>query len=122
MSLIPSLKCRNMAEAIAFYTRILDFEPGWTAPESGDPAYGMVTRNGDELHLSSHRGGGNFGQTVVVLVDDIDARWAAFRARGLAVPDRPESPVHMGPLDQTWGTREFYIDDPSGNTLCFMQR
>ena len=51
-----------------------------------------------------------------------DARFAAFRARGHALPPRPESPVHDGPVDQSWGTREVYIDDPSGNTLVFQQR
>jgi hypothetical protein len=29
--------------------------------------------------------------------------------------------VHAGPIDQTWGTREFYVDDPDGNTLRFTQ-
>lgn len=35
-------------------------------------------------------------------------------------PDAPVE-VHEGPLNQTWGTREFYVDDPDGNTLRFMQ-
>jgi len=30
--------------------------------------------------------------------------------------------VHQGPVDQTWGAREFYADDPSGNTVRFIQR
>jgi len=30
--------------------------------------------------------------------------------------------VHLGPVDQTWGTREFYVTDLEGNTLRFMQR
>jgi hypothetical protein len=58
----------------------------------------------------------------VVLCEDVDALFASFKARGLVVPVRPESPVHQAPLDQTWGTREVYIDDPSGNTLIFQQR
>lgn len=29
--------------------------------------------------------------------------------------------VHEGPIDQTWSTREFYVDDPDGNTLRFTQ-
>jgi hypothetical protein len=29
--------------------------------------------------------------------------------------------VHEGPLDQSWGTREFYVDDPDGNTIRFTQ-
>ena len=43
------------------------------------------------------------------------------RARGLDPSGKPDSPVHQGPLDQTWGTREFYVDDPDGNTLRFTQ-
>ncbi|WP_346770464.1 VOC family protein [Sphingomonas sp. AOB5] len=122
MTLIPTMNVHDMAEAVAFYTGILDFEPGWTNPPEGDPAYASLFRNGHELHLSSYSGRAGHRQTVVVLIDDADAQFAAFRARGFVPPDRPESPVHTGPVDQSWGTREFYIDDPSGNTLCFMQR
>jgi hypothetical protein len=43
-----------------------------------------------------------------------------FLARGLVPPER-DSPVHKGPTDQTWGTREFYVDDPDDNTLVFVQ-
>ena len=59
---------------------------------------------------------------VAVLVPDVDALWATFRANGLDPSHKPQSPVHQGPLDQSWGTREFYVDDPSGNTLRFIQR
>jgi hypothetical protein len=46
-----------------------------------------------------------------------------FQQRGLRTPGNPEKPeaVHEGPIDQTWGTREFYVDDPDGNTLRFIQ-
>ena len=37
-----------------------------------------------------------------------------------ALPNAPKQ-VHEGPIDQTWGTREFYVDDPDGNTLRFTQ-
>lgn len=38
-------------------------------------------------------------------------------------PGNPDSPqgVHEGPINQSWGTREFYVDDPDGNTLRFTQ-
>ena len=36
-------------------------------------------------------------------------------------PDAPKV-VHEGPVDQTWNTREFYVEDPDGNTLRFTQR
>ena len=57
---------------------------------------------------------------MVITTDDVDALFARYRARGLVIPDRPESPVHQGPLDQTWGTREWYVDDPDGNTVRFV--
>ena len=57
-----------------------------------------------------------------VICDDVNALFARFRAQGLPPSERADSPVHQAPLDQTWGTREVYIDDPDGNTLCYQQR
>ena len=48
-------------------------------------------------------------------------RCSNMRERGLQSPGNPNSPVHESPIDQTWGTREFYVDDPDGNTLRFTQ-
>jgi hypothetical protein len=50
--------------------------------------------------------------------------YTKFRARGLQTPGDPDAPaveVQQGPLDQTWGTREFYVEDPDGNSLRFTQ-
>jgi catechol 2,3-dioxygenase-like lactoylglutathione lyase family enzyme len=122
MTLVPTIRCRSMAEALAFYTNVLDFRPEGTWPAAGDPSFSVLTRDGHELHLSSHGGDGVFGQAIAVLVPDADALFAAFVARGLDPAARPESPVHQAPLDQSWGSREFYVDDPDGNTLRFIQR
>ena len=122
MTLVPTIRCRDMAEAVAFYTGVLDFELADLLPAAGDPAFAVLTRNGAELHLSSHSGDGAFGQAVAVLIGDADALFAAFVAQGLDTSAKPDSPVHQGPTDQSWGTREFYVDDPSGNTLRFVQR
>jgi hypothetical protein len=76
------------------------------------------------LILSSHRGDGTFGQAIVVQADDIEALFRKFRTRGLRTPGNPDAPkeVHEGPIDQSWGTREFYVKDPDGNTLRFTQQ
>ena len=29
--------------------------------------------------------------------------------------------IEMGPVDQTWGTREMYVRDPDGNSIRFAQ-
>lgn len=121
--IIPVLHCRRIEAALTFYTTVLDFAVVGGDDRSEDPAYRVLARGADWLILSSHAGDGRPGQAVVVTTEDVDNDWRVFRARGL-VPTKAEaeSPVHAGPLEQTWGTREFYVDDPDGNTLRFTQR
>ncbi len=120
--LIPTFVVRDMAEAITFHTRVLDFQLAFVLNEAA-PFYAGLTRGADELHLSLHSGQEPRGHgSAIVVCEDVDGLFAGFRARGLPASVRTDSPVHKGPLDQTWGTREVYIDDPSGNTLCFQQR
>ena len=121
MAIIPTVKCADVDRSIAFYTEVLDFRLAGRWPESGDPAFATLFRGADALYLSSHSGDGVVGQAMVVLTSDADALFAEFRRRGLATSHKRASPVHQGPLDQTWGTREFYVDDPDGNTLRFTQ-
>lgn len=121
MAIIPTLKSSDMKRSLTFYTGVLDFELRGRWPAEGDPAFAELARGADLLFLSSHSGDSAFGQAVVVTAPDIDALFAAFSARGLDPSHKPDSPVHPGPLDQTWGTREFYADDPDGNTLRFTQ-
>jgi catechol 2,3-dioxygenase-like lactoylglutathione lyase family enzyme len=120
--IVPTFTVSDMQVAIDFHTKVLDFELALLMNEDV-PFYAVLTRGSDELHLSLHTGRGPCGHgAAVVVCQDVDALFAAFKARGLVVPSRPDSPVHEGPVDQTWGAREIYIDDPSGNTLCFQQR
>lgn len=120
--IIPVLMVRDMPEAIAFHTRILDFELAFASPGES-PFYAVLTRGADELHLNLAPDPNQIGSaSVIVLCDDVDALFAFFMSRGLLVPTRNNSPVHEGPLNQTWGTREVYTDDPSGNTLIYQQR
>ena len=121
MAIIPTVRCRRMAASIEFYTKILDFDCIDRGPGNGDPAFSVLVREGNRLFLSSHRGDGECGQALVVLTNDVDALFRKFRERGLETPGNMVSPVHEGPTDQTWGTREFYVDDPDGNTLRFTQ-
>jgi catechol 2,3-dioxygenase-like lactoylglutathione lyase family enzyme len=112
-----------MRTSLAFYSDVLDFERVAGDDDLGDPSYSVLARDGDQVILSSHRGDGAFGQAVVVTTDNVDALFRKFRERGLSTPGNPEAPkmVHEGPIDQSWGTREFYVDDPDGNTLRFTQ-
>jgi uncharacterized glyoxalase superfamily protein PhnB len=117
MKIVPILKIRNMEEAVSFYTRILDFELKY--PDEPLNEWGVDLVNGEsEIVLSCTDG--FFGVTINVYVAEVDMLFAKYIERGLDVSAKKESPVHQGPLNQTWGTREFYVTDASGNTLRFV--
>jgi catechol 2,3-dioxygenase-like lactoylglutathione lyase family enzyme len=121
MAIIPTLRCGSMRRSLAFYTGILDFERVDGDDNLDDPSFSVLSRDGHLIFLSSHRGDGALGTVVVVTTDDVDTLFREYRARGLQTPGNPDAPqhVHEGPIDQSWGTREFYVDDPDGNTLRF---
>jgi len=120
--LVPVLMVRDVVEALAFLTGVLDFRLLQATPPEA-PFYAVLLRGGDELHLNRAPEPGRCGgATVIVVCDDVDSLFAAFGARGLAPASKADSPVHAGPIDQSWGTREVYVDDPSGNTIVFQQR
>jgi catechol 2,3-dioxygenase-like lactoylglutathione lyase family enzyme len=123
MAIIPTVRCRSMRKSLAFYTGVLDFERVDGDDDMDDPSYSLLSRGGDQLILSSHRGDGAYGQAIVITTGNIDALFRSFRERGLRTPGNPDAPahVHEGPIDQSWGTRELYVDDPDGNTLRFTQ-
>ncbi len=110
MTIIPIVRCRRMKTSVAFYTNVLDFECVEHG-DDGDPSFSVLMRGGSLLLLSSHGGDGTFGQAIVVLTG------------GLKTPGNPDAPteVHEGPINQSWGTRELYVDDPDGNTLRFVE-
>ena len=107
-----------MKEAIHFYTNVLDFKLKDSNASADDWVVDLI--NGDaELGLTKLEGDQKLGINVYVRVDEVDDLFKKYVSRGLIVPNNPDSPVHDGPTDQTWGMREFYVNDPSGNTLRF---
>ena len=121
MKIVPVIKSGDLDSSVRFYTEVLDFERKWPGYEDREKANGvaLLIKDGAELLLSRHAGDGVFGSVNRVFVDEVDERYATFRARGLDTTLRPESPIHTAPVDQTWGLREFAVTDPDGNTLCF---
>lgn len=119
MKIVPIFYCSNMREAINFYTKVLDFELA-----AGDSADDVVVDlyNGDaNFQLTSLEGNQKSGFAVNVFVDNVDALFTKYINRGLNTSGKKESPVHQGPINQTWGRREFYVTDEDGNTLRFAQ-
>ncbi len=72
MTIIPTVRCRSMRTSLAFYTVVLDFERVDGDDDLDDPSYSVLSRCGDQLILSSHRGDGEFGQAIVVTTDNVD--------------------------------------------------
>jgi len=117
MKVIPIIKSSDLPRSIAFYTQVLDFTPTY-AQESLDGGPFHLS-NGDAVIQLSHEG--QFRTPINFFLHspvEVDALFEKYVSRGLQ-HDYPNSPVHQGPLDQTWGTREFYVNDPDGNTLRF---
>ena len=120
MKMIPQFYVDDMAAALAFYTGILDFVLApWDSP---DDWVVTLLRGDAELMLTRLHGDQVPRANCYVLVNDVDGLFEAWTRRGLDQSARTESPVHLGPVDQSWGAREFYVTDPADNTLRIAQR
>lgn len=109
-----------MQDALKHYTEVLDFvmtDPDDTADSpvvdlgNGGAAFQLTVIESDRL----------FGSVANIWVDNVDELFTKYKSRGLNTAHKPNSPVHQGPVDQTWGRREFYVTDADGNTLRFCQ-
>jgi uncharacterized glyoxalase superfamily protein PhnB len=116
--IVPVFKVSNMRDALNHYTQVLDFvmtDPDDTADSlvvdlgNGGAAFQVTVIESDRL----------FGSVANIWVDDVDELFAKYKSRGLDTSRKSNSPVHQGPVDQTWGRREFYVTDADGNTLRF---
>ena len=116
--MIPVFRVRSLEQALPFYRDILGFTVHQASPDVAS-FYAILSLKCEEFNLQQDFNGNSSRHSAIVRVEDVDGAFETLKGRGYRPPDRPESPVHCGPVDQTWGTREFYVDDPSGNTICF---
>ena len=116
---VPIIKVTNVESALSFYS-MLGFTTEFRySPNADGPTYIGLSLDGHKMHLSTFAGDGLPGTATYCYVDDVDALFQKFLTLGLRTPRNPDSPVEEGPVDQTWGMREFYVRDPEGNTLRF---
>jgi catechol 2,3-dioxygenase-like lactoylglutathione lyase family enzyme len=119
MKMVPIFRCTDMRKAIAFYTTVLDFKL-YTGDSEDDVVVTLL--NGDAaLTLTRLEGDQKIGIAANVLVTEIDDLFNKYKSRGLDTSRKQDSPVHQSPIDQSWGSREFYVTDEDGNTLRFVQ-
>ncbi|HSD16053.1 MAG TPA: VOC family protein [Thermomonas sp.] len=117
----PVLAARDVAASIRFYRRLgfsLSFQDDADAPK-----YAAVHRDGIELHLQWADAGqwveGLDRPACRFLVDDVDALHAQFAASGAVDVVSSDGSPWASPADTPWGTREFHLRDPGGNSLQF---
>jgi hypothetical protein len=99
MTVVPTVRCSNLARSVEFYTRIADFALAEPVDDFSDPGFAALVRGSSHLFLSSHRGDGEFGQAVAIFTPDVDRIFHELRARGLKTPGNPDAPqmVHEAP-------------------------
>lgn len=112
----------DVAASVGFFST-LGFVPRFQ-DDADAPRYAAVVRDSVELHLQWHEdaGSGVAGDRPVyrILVDDVDAVYEEFTARGVALAAAHATPWFR-PADTAWGTREFHLRDPDRNGLQFYQ-
>ena len=54
-------------------------------------------------------------------VSNLDAVHARAKALGALAPYKVHGQVAAEPIERPWGERSFYVVDPWGNDLCFVQ-
>jgi catechol 2,3-dioxygenase-like lactoylglutathione lyase family enzyme len=116
MQIIPVFHVSDMKKSLDFYTKVLGFKLKYQDESTEDPVI-TITNDFADIQLSSIDGTNN--AVVNVRVGDVDSLFESFIKRGLDTSKKKQSPVHQGPLDQTWGMREFYVTDHDGHTLRF---
>ena len=118
MQIVPLFKVYDMRAAIKHYTEVLDFVM-LSPQDTPDSPVVDLGHEQMELQITTHESDRLYGSVVYVWVTNLDELFDKYRRRGLDTSLKPNSPVHQGPIDQTWGRREFYVTDADGNTLRF---
>lgn len=106
----PVLAAADLGATLAFYRDVLGFRVDWTWGTPVEMA--AVSRDGVELHLSAAPEGREPPRSrVYCFLRGVDRYAAAVRERGGEI-------LHEV-ADQPYGMRDFDIDDPDGNRICF---
>ncbi len=104
----------DVAATIRFYVDYLGCSLDHQDGEGDRPVYLGVSRDGMELHLSSHHDDGTPGTAVLVVVRNIDALHAELHQRGYPFLNPGISP---GPANG----REMQLIDPASNRIRFYE-
>lgn len=116
--ILPTLSVAEIARSIRFYAGLLggvesyrfpDDDPVFVTLRLGESELG-IGRVGDQpLHGRAQRPASGHRIELCIYVGDVDATVAAARSEGV--------PVLLEPVEQPWGERVAYLEDPDGNLV-----
>jgi predicted enzyme related to lactoylglutathione lyase len=114
-----NVEVANLAEAVAFYTKLLGIEG---RPQRGARCYfdcGAVIVN--VLDVSSERAPHPAAKALYFTVRDLDAAFERAKSLGCLSQENVHDAPGGGIVVRPWGERSFYAIDPWANPLCFVQ-
>ena len=109
---IPHLRILDYDKAVAFYVDVLGFEIDFEwRHEPGFPVYMGIRRGTLYAHLSEYEASGPPGQGrgMTLSVDDVGTWYEALKQREISI----EREI----LAQPWGSTDFIVHDPFGNSI-----
>ena len=117
--IMPMLSVADMAASRHFYEAVLGGTLVYQFPPQGEPIFLTLKFGESELGLGVLSDKGVHGRPLrpatghrielCINVDDVDAALEALAA-----------PVVMAPVDQPWGERAAYVEDPDGNLVMLV--
>jgi lactoylglutathione lyase len=120
-TLFPILYARDLPRLTAFYREVLGMEEQFRYPAEGEPSYVTLKYGTAELGLGTYEGvpglegrplippGAGRGFELCIYVPDVDEALSRAQRSGVR--------TLVAPVDQPWGERLAYVQDPEGNTL-----
>ena len=113
-SVVPILRCFDLAATLRFYVDYLGCTVDWQDGEGDGPVYLQVSRGSLTLHLSSHHDDGTPGSAVLITFAGVAELHAELRGRGYPFLNPG---LEAGPADG----RELQLIDPASNRLRFFE-
>ncbi|MDY6933105.1 MAG: VOC family protein [Spirochaetota bacterium] len=120
-NLSPTLAVRDMKETIEFYKDTLGFKIGMTFPNSDNPEYADLSKDGmilmfipaQNVGISSDEKLGIGINLYLQIEGDIDQYYTELKDKGVQ--------ISVEIKDESFGIRDFTINDPNGYQLTFNQ-
>lgn len=119
----PVLMSSDVRHACNFFVA-LGFETVYF-DDPVNPKYACLERDNVEIQIqwNAISGAASTQDRPVYrfLVRDVDALYLELSARSQSLLALPDATPWHAPANTPWGTREFHVQDPSGNGLQFYQ-